>query len=349
MKNLALIILTMTGLIGCTQKPKSESNSEAHATEQKEFKPHVKVLKEEGHNLISEEAEVEVIAEGFNWTEGPVYVADGDYLLFSDVPENKVHKWKEGEGVSEFLNPAGYTGAMKSEKKSGSNGLTLSNDGKLVLCQQGDRRIGVLQTSLNEPEPVYATLFDSYQGKRFNSPNDLIFNENGDLYITDPTYGLDFNLRMGLDDPARELDIQGVYQCTANGEVNLISDKLKFPNGIALSPDEKTLYVAQSDPENIIWMAYELDENGLAQSERIFYDANDYQGVNKGLPDGMKVASTGYIYATGPEGVWIFNPKGEVLAKVFTGQHTANCALSTDEKYLYICADDYIMRVRLKG
>ena len=203
--------------------------------------------------LIPRDAVLEKLAEGFAWTEGPVWVRDGGYLLFSDIPRNSIMKWKEGEGISQFMNPAGYTGATPRGGESGTNGLLLDREGRLVMCQHGDRRIVRV-----EKDGRWTTLVDRYEGKRLNSPNDAVFKSNGDLYFTDPPYGLP----KGPDDPTRELAFCGVYRVSTKGEVTLLTDKMTRPNGIGFSPDEKTLYVAQSDPEKAVWMAFELKPDG---------------------------------------------------------------------------------------
>src|SRR5580704_1138527 len=190
--------------------------------------------------LIPPDAKLEKLAEGFEWSEGPVWVRDGGYLLFSDIPRNSVMKWKEGQGATLFLKPSGYTGSGTWGAEPGCNGLLLDKQGRLILCQHGDRRIARL-----EKDGSFTTLADRYQGKRFNSPNDGVFKSNGDLYFTDPPYGLPKQ----YDDPHRELDYCGVYRLSPDGTVTLLSTEMTRPNGIGFSPDEKKLYVAQSDPK----------------------------------------------------------------------------------------------------
>ena len=197
---------------------------------------------------------VERIAEGFDWSEGPVWDRRGGFLLFSDVPRNTVFKWQQGKGVNVFLKPSGYTGTTPRGGEPGSNGLLMDSQGRLILCQHGDRRVARLEAG-----GTFTTLADRYNGKRFNSPNDGVFKSNGDLYFTDPPYGL-----IGLNaDPAKELDFNGVYRLSASdGKVTLLTREMTFPNGIAFSPDEKTLYVANSDPKKAIWMAFPVQDDG---------------------------------------------------------------------------------------
>ncbi len=307
-------------------------------------KTRVQIIDPEALKILDSTAIVEVIAQGFKWTEGPLYIADGDYFIFSDIPENKIWKWKNGEVVSTYLKPSGNTGAPTKAKEPGSNGLLLNAEGSLVLCQHGDRRIAKMTAPINNPQPQFVTLADKYKGKRLNSPNDAVYRKNGDLYFTDPPYGL----TNGITDSTKELSFQGVYRLKPNGELDLFTSELKYPNGIAFSPDEKFLYVSSSDPANFVWMQYELDENGLAKNQRVFYEAHSYEGKDLGAPDGMKINKEGYIFASGPEGIWLFNATGKLIARIYTGQKTANCALSPDEKMLLMTCDDYLMRLKLK-
>jgi len=289
-------------------------------------------------SLIAPEARIEKLAEGFEWSEGPVWVPDGNYLLFSDIPQNAIFKWKEGEGISIYMKPSGYSGEVTRGGEPGSNGLALDEQGRLVLCEHGDRRISREQS----PGGEKTTLVDNYQGKRLNSPNDLCFRSNGDLYFTDPPYGLP----KGVEDPSRKLDFQGVYRLTPSGELQLLTDELSRPNGIGFSPDEKTLYVANSDPERAIWMRYDVTEDGRIENGRVLFDATSWVGQRAGLPDGLKVAAGGNLFATGPGGVLILTAEGEHLGTILTGEATANCAWGGDGSVLYITADSYLLRIQ---
>lgn len=285
----------------------------------------------------------EVIGTGFDWSEGPLWVKEQQFLLFSDVPANTIYKWTEESGVTKYLEPSGYTGTSGRGGETGSNGLIIGNDGQLILCQHGDRKIARMDASLTDPKPEFVSLGDNYDGKRFNSPNDLVQHSNGSIYFTDPPYGLERN----MDDPAKELDFQGVYRIDPDGEIVLLTDELSRPNGIAFSPDERLIYVANSDPERAIWMVYDLIEDGGISNGRVFYDATADVGREPGLPDGMKVNSNGYIFATGPGGVWIFSPDGKVLGKIKTGEFISNVTFDEDETTLYMTADAYLLRLEL--
>lgn len=294
--------------------------------------------------IVNKDAKVEIIAEGFEWSEGPLWLNDQNILIFSDVPKNIVYKWSEGKAAETYLTPSGYTGGNSPYSgEEGSNGLFLSNEGKLVLCQHGDRKVSVMDAPLDAPSSKFLPLADNYQGKKLNSPNDGVFNSKGDLFFTDPPYGLPKQ----AEDSTKEIPFQGVYR-VSNSQIMLLTDSVTRPNGIALFPGEKTLLVANSDPAKPVWYAFDLNESDSIANARIFYDAS--QSTNeKGLPDGLKIDKGGNVYATGPGGVWIFNSEGKLLGKIKIPEATSNCALSPDEKTLYITADMYVVRVKLRS
>lgn len=291
--------------------------------------------------LIAPGTKIEVLADGFQWTEGPVWVKEGDsgFLLFSDIPRNSVFRWKKGQGIDLYLKPAGYTGLKSYSKEPGSNGLLVDFLGRLVSCEHGDRRLSVLTKGGGK-----RTLVDNYHGKRLNSPNDACFKSNGDLYFTDPIYGLP----KGADDPHRELDFCGVYRLSQNGKLTLLVKDMTRPNGIAFSPDEKTLYVAQSDPAASIWKSFPVKADGTLGTGKIFYAINAEEKKLPGLPDGMKVDAHGNAWAAGPGGIYVFSPEGKKLGMIFTENRTANCAWGNDGSTLYITADANLLRVQTK-
>lgn len=291
--------------------------------------------------VVSPEAAIEVLAEGFAWSEGPVW--QGSRLLFSDVPNNRIHAWSESIGLTTWLEPSGNTDDGAGSN-GGSNGLLIDAEGRLVLCQHGDRRMARLDAPLDAPEPKFTTLAGEYGGKRFNSPNDAAFAPDGSLWFTDPPYGL----AEGDEDPRKELDHNGVYALRPDGSVDLVVDSLARPNGIAFSPDGRTVYVAQSQPGAAWILAYDVDDAGRAQNGRVLFDANPLSTPDRpGLPDGLKVSRNGTLFATGPGGVLVISPAGEHLGTVRTVDAAANVAFGPDETALYITASSRLLRIPL--
>jgi len=292
-------------------------------------------------SLLDSSAKIEILAEGFKWSEGPLWIADSNYLLFSDIPPNTVMKWDEKNGVTPYLFPSGYTGTIPRGGEPGANGLILDQQGRLVLCQHGDRKMARMDAPLDLPSPKFITIADKYDGKKLNSPNDAVYHSSGDLYFTDPPYGLINN----VNDSSKELSFQGVYRVKKDGNVELLTKELSRPNGIAFTRDEKKLFVANSDV-NKIWMSYDVTPDGGIANGKVFYDAS--ADKEPGSPDGMKVHSSGNIFATGPGGVLVFSPAGKLLGKIRVGDLCSNCAFDSEEKYLYITANHWLVRVKLK-
>ena len=292
--------------------------------------------------LIPKNATLELLAEGFQWAEGPLWVPNLNGVLFTDVPKNTAYLWTESEGLSEFLNPSGMTNHAPHSSNEGANGLTLDSQGNLILCQHGDRRIARLKKwSFEEPE--YETLIDHYDGKWFNSPNDLVFSKTNDLYFTDPPYGL----KKQDEDSLKELEFNGIYKWSLSTGVTLLNKMLSRPNGIALSSDEKTVYVGNSDKKNAIIAAFDLVDGELI-NQRVFFDGKTIKRNGSGLFDGLKVHSSGVIFATGPGGVLVINSEGKHLGTIRPGKATANCAFDPKEEYLYLTSNDVLARVKLK-
>jgi gluconolactonase len=293
------------------------------------------------NKLVPASARVEKLGDGHKWVEGPLWNRKEGYALFSDTINNTIFKWQDGKGESVFMQPSGYTGKEPfTGSEPGSNGLTYDSQGRLVACDHGNRRVWRLEAD----GKTKTTLADKYDGKRLNSPNDLVFKSNGDLYFTDPIYGLP----KGAEDPGRELDFCGVYRLSGDGKVTLLTKELTRPNGIAFSPDEKKLYVASSDPDKAIWMVYDIQPDGTIASGKVFFDATAWAKENRpGLPDGMKVDKAGNLFATGPGGVHVFSPEGKHLGTIDTGVPTSNVAWGGDGSTLYITANTALLRVKL--
>lgn len=287
--------------------------------------------------LIAPDAKLEKLSEWFVWSEGPVWFEGA--VVFSDVMANIAYRWKEGMTSAEvFLKPSGLTTNAPGFREPGSNGLTVDREGRLLLCQHGDRRVARLEKG------KFLTVADRYEGKRFNSPNDLVVRKNGDVYFTDPPYGLEkIN-----DSPIKELPFNGVYRvAAADGKVTLLTKDLNFPNGIAFSPDEKILYVAVSDSAATRVMAYDVKADGTIANGRTFFDAQPLRKPGaKGLCDGLKVDRAGNVWATAPGGVLVLSPAGKLLGRLNTGEATANCGWGDDGSTLYITADMFLVRVK---
>ena len=296
--------------------------------------------------LLGPDAKIEVLSSGFLWAEGPVWVPEdshpkGGYVLFSDIPNNRVVRWDEGKGAETWLKPSGYTGAEPYGNEPGCNGLLLDAKGQLISCEHGDRRLSLLTAGGGK-----RTLVDNYEGKRLNSPNDACLGPDGKtIYFTDPPYGLPKR----YEDPRRELDFCGVYRLDPSGELTLLTKEMTRPNGLAFSPDFKTLYVAQSDPKAAIWKSFPVKEDGTLGPGELFYDATQaFKDGLPGLPDGLKVDASGNIWATGPGGVYVFSPEAKLLGRISTGERTANCGWGNDGSVLYLTADMYLCRIQTK-
>ncbi len=295
-------------------------------------------------SIINDDVNVEIIAEGFDWTEGPIWIEEKKMLLFSDIPKNSIYKWTEAKGTEVYLTPSGYTSSVPRGGETGSNALLLNKKGQLVLCQHGDRRMAVMIAPIDKPKPEFKSIADSFKGKKFNSPNDAVFHSNGDLFFTDPPYGLEKN----MNDPLKEIPFQGVYRVKPSGEVILVADSITRPNGIGLTIDEKTLIVANSDGKNPYWYAIDLLADGSHSKPRIFYDATEAARLERGGLDGFKIGRNGTMYATGPGGIWILDKNAKVLGKIKWKGATSNIALSPDEKTLYVTADMYVLRIKMR-
>ena len=291
--------------------------------------------------LVPADAEVEVLAEGFTWSEGPVWrPAEGD-LLFSDVPENTVYRWSEDGGLSVFLRPSGLAfGAGAGQREVGANGLILDAEGRLLMAVHGTRAVMRLGDHFTRD-----TLAAGVDGRRFNSPNDLVLHPSGALFFTDPPYGL----AEGDASPLKELPVNGVYRLDPDGAVTLVDGGLSRPNGVVLSPDARTLYVANSDPQRAVWMRYPVAADGSVGEGTLLFDATDQVGRDRpGLPDGMAVDAAGNVFATGPGGVFVFSPDGAHLGTIPMEKATANVTFGDpDGRALYLTSSDRLLRLRV--
>lgn len=285
--------------------------------------------------LVLKDAQIEKLADGFTFIEGPLW-RPSNALWFSDVVGNVVRQWTPDGKVTEMLKPGGYDGnSLPAGGFVGPNGMTADKDGAVLLCQHGNRRIARIDKDMK-----VTTLVDKFEGKKLNSPNDLVFRSDGSLYFTDPPYGLPKQ----DEDPAKELKFNGVYRL-ANGKLQLLVKDLTRPNGLAFSPDEKTLYVAVSDENHKVWMRYDVAADGTLSNGKIFADVTSNK--EDGLPDGLKVDSLGNIWATGPGGIWVFAPDGKHLGTIKPTEAPANCGWGDDGKSLYMTARTGLYRIKL--
>ncbi len=321
-------------------------SSSAFADEMKTIPLNIEIYDERALDFIDPKAKLEQKASGFKWSEGPLWIESGNYWLFSDVPNNRIMKYSDTEGLSTYLQPSGATGVKKHDSASGSNGLLLNSSGELVILQHGDRRVVVMDSSLVEPKAKFKILASQYDGKRFNSPNDAIYHSNGDLYFTDPPYGLEG----GMNSQYKELDFQGVFKLSPSGEVSLLDKSLTYPNGIIFNQDETQVIVAVSDSKMPKWVVFDVTNNGMLVNKRLFFDPSTIEHKTKarGLPDGLKLHSSGNIFATGPGGIYIFAPNGDLMAHVKLDKATANLAFSQDEKRLFLTSHDVVYELELK-
>ncbi len=300
--------------------------------------------------LLDADAKVEILAENIQWAEGPIWYRGG--LLFSDVPQNTMYRWTPEDGVSIFMKPSGYTGSTPRGGEPGSNGLTLDPQGRLTMCQHGDRRV----VRLEKDNKTLTILADTYHGMRFSSPNDLCYNAKGDLYFTDPPYGLEKREK----DPKKEMDRNAVYLRRVGGEIIRLNTgdmvypdgkttPLVFPNGIALSPDEKSLYICVSDPAHPVYLKYDVLPDATITNGKVFFDAAPMAARKMpGLPDGVKVDIQGNLWTTGPGGVFVLSPEAKHLGTLLTGVPTANINWGDDGSTLYICANHNLCRIKTK-
>jgi len=342
MKNFNLLLpIIVLGLFSCNEnKPSVQEFNTLTTADTLTF---IEVLDPEVEKLVEKNSKAEILGEGFMWSEGPCWLKDQQKLIFSDAPQNTIFSWTAKDSIQVYLKPSGYTSDVPRGGEVGSNGLILNQKGNLVLCQHGDRRIAEMLAPLDKPEPKFKTLADKYDGKRFSSPNDIFADNKGNYYFTDPPYGLEKQEK----DSAKETKVEGVYRINADSSVELLIDSLTRPNGIIVSNDGKKLYVANSDPANAIWAVYDIDANGKVSNGKVFMDATAKAATEKGLPDGLCMNSKGYIFATGPGGVWIFNPAVKHIGTIKAKVATSNVELDDTESYLYITAHMYLIRIKL--
>jgi gluconolactonase len=316
--------------------------------------PKVHIYDQSFDSIINEFSEIEVLADSISLPEGPVWDESSKSLLFVDIVNNKVLKWNEKDGVSDFIMPSGNTGFAPNlgEGLLGANGLSLDSEGELILCQHGDRRIATIKNQSSD-NPTFSTVIDNYNGKKLNSPNDLTISKDGYIYFTDPPFAFfDLNTYSFVDTEMRELDFNGVFRFNPkNNEMNIVSKDIDVPNGLALSPDEKFLYVNKMGSPFSNTPAKIIRINLTDMSSDTFFEGSNLLKDFEGNYDGMKVHSSGNIFTSGPGGLLIISPNGELLARIDFGDIT-NCAFDKNEEYLYatgFISNPKIFRIKLKN
>jgi gluconolactonase len=291
--------------------------------------------------IVPKDWKIEKLAEGFGWAEGPIWVKSGGYLLFTDVPGNKMWKWSEKGGLEKFLDPSGAP-SFDPEiwREAGANGLAINDKDSILLADTGNRNIQRLDLKTKKKTPVAS----SFEGKKFSSPNDVVKMKNGVLFFTDPPYGFKkFDAA-----PEKEIPFNGVYRMGKDGAVTAIEKELTRPNGVALSPDESVLYAAQSEGSKAIINAYTLDKDGNVTGKKLFQDLSDLSSKDApGAPDGLTVAADGTVFATGAGGVIVLSKDGKRLGRIWDGKQTANCKFGDDGKTLYMTSHNMLARIRL--
>jgi|TARA_B110000914_G_C15445528_1_gene438242 gluconolactonase len=299
-------------------------------------------------NIIDTTAEIEYIVDSLSVAEGPLWDESSSSLLFTQVPKNKIYKWNDKDGYKVYISPSGFTNyapVVPNIGLSGANGLTFDNNGNLIIAQHGDRRLTRLNNSPTN-NPNFETIVDNFKGNRFNSPNDVVVSSNGDIYFTDPTFGF-MNLSDGsFDESVKELDFSGIYKYSVESGIELLSTELDLPNGLALSKDERYLYVGSSNTtENPIILKFDLENDNKS---KLFFDGTELAKENPGNFDGLKVHSSGNIFTTGPNGILVLSEDGKLLANIKFKDMLTNCAFDSNENYLYVTGFSFVARIALK-
>lgn len=334
------LAFSMLLIISCNNKNRAGSSERTNSdTITKKFA--IEVYDSIALAWIDPNATIEILAKGFWWSEGPLWIDELQSVVFSDVPANKIYQWNEKDSLSIYLESAGHSGEENKDSDKGPNGLILDQDNKLLICQHGNRQIARMDADLTNPQGQFTSIAYLYDGKKLNSPNDLAMDLAGNIYFTDPPYGQQ-------DNKTGEIGINGVFKVNSNKEVSLLIDSLSWPNGIALSLDQKNLYINQSDPQYPVLYRYDITTDGSLENGMVLFDFSEFAKTAIGLPDGLKIHKSGNIVATGPGGVHIIGPEGNHLGLIGTTKATSNCAFDTDHKYLYMTTTDMLIRVQLR-
>ena len=300
-------------------------------------------------NIIDTQAEIQYLVDSLSIAEGPLWDENSSSLLFTQVPKNKIYKWNEQDGFDVYISPSGFTNyapVIPNIDLSGANGLTFDNDGDLIIAQHGDRRLSKIKNAPTT-NPIFTTIVDNFEGDRFNSPNDVVVSSNGDIFFTDPTYGFMFLSDFTFDESVKELDFSGVYKYNLESGIELVSNELDLPNGLALSNDERYLFVNSSNTaEAPIILRIDLKNENKSE---LFFDGTELAKKFPGSFDGLKIHSSGNIFTTGPNGILVLSPDGKLLANIKFKDMLTNCAFDSDENYLYVTGYSIVARIALKN
>jgi len=300
-------------------------------------------------NIIDTQAEIQYLVDSLSIAEGPLWDENSSSLLFTQVPKNKIYKWNEQDGFDVYISPSGFTNyapVIPNIDLSGANGLTFDNDGDLIIAQHGDRRLSKIKNAPTT-NPIFTTIVDNFEGDRFNSPNDVVVSSNGDIFFTDPTYGFMFLSDFTFDESVKELDFSGVYKYNSESGIELVSNELDLPNGLALSNDERYLFVNSSNTaEAPIILRIDLKNENKSE---LFFDGTELAKKFPGSFDGLKIHSSGNIFTTGPNGILVLSPDGKLLANIKFKDMLTNCAFDSDENYLYVTGYSIVARIALKN
>ena len=303
-------------------------------------------------NIIDTQAEIQYLVDlvdSLSIAEGPLWDENSSSLLFTQVTKNKIYKWNEQDGFDVYISPSGFTNyapVIPNIDLSGANGLTFDNDGDLIIAQHGDRRLSKIKNAPTT-NPIFTTIVDNFEGDRFNSPNDVVVSSNGDIFFTDPTYGFMFLSDFTFDESVKELDFSGVYKYNLESGIELVSNELDLPNGLALSNDERYLFVNSSNTaEAPIILRIDLKNENKSE---LFFDGTELAKKFPGSFDGLKIHSSGNIFTTGPNGILVLSPDGRLLANIKFKDMLTNCAFDSDENYLYVTGYSIVARIALKN
>ena len=303
-------------------------------------------------NIIDTQAEIQYLVDlvdSLSIAEGPLWDENSSSLLFTQVTKNKIYKWNEQDGFDVYISPSGFTNyapVIPNIDLSGANGLTFDNDGDLIIAQHGDRRLSKIKNAPTT-NPIFTTIVDNFEGERFNSPNDVVVSTNGDIFFTDPTYGFMFLSDFTFDESVKELDFSGVYKYNLESGIELVSNELDLPNGLALSNDERYLFVNSSNTaEAPIILRIDLKNENKSE---LFFDGTELAKKFPGSFDGLKIHSSGNIFTTGPNGILVLSPAGKLLANIKFKDMLTNCAFDSDENYLYVTGYSIVARIALKN